>query len=363
MTSENLHDTLALLLRENEPKSPALSTTAQRTIRRRVATRWTARLGALAVVGVFGTAALAGTGGGRDNTAVIASLTQDPTLGFASTTFPLTGGPEFVPASSELRCGDPAPAPHPVDHELRLTISLGKIGFGDLVVGEAPSVIRAAVGEVTTANHGAVATSGIDFLVVEDGVIKGMISGSGVNLTQNLVGGSFSVPKSRMLVDGVFCQDGQQTIRAGIDTGMYDVLAVGRVFSTPESVALSQALGDTINSIYLNSIYLAGNTGADPTAVYLPGNYGCTQARGWGSALRGCLPEITDKAVIDEAAGTVTVVYRTKDLVEEFSTVLVSVPHVVELLSGQDGALVVTFGGGTLLGPLDPIGGSGATTD
>jgi len=354
VSSDNLHDAFALLLRANQGKKAGLSSAAVRTIRRRVATRWTGRLGAVAAVGILGTVALQGLEGGSDGghgATAPASPIATPTIGFAATTFPLTGGPEFVPALSALRCGDPAPAPHPVEHDLSLTLRLGKaFALGDQPASQGPPTVEAVVREVTVANQGAVATSGVDFLVIQDGVIKGMIAGEGVNLAQNLEGGTVSVPRSQMLVDGAFCSDGQQATPANIAPGTYDLIAVGRLFSTAESVALSQTVGDTVNTMYLNPNY-----SADPAMLYLPGIYNCKQARPWGAALRGCLPQITNSAVVDEARGTVTVTYRVKDLVDPFSAVLVSDPLTVSLVASQSAA-VATSDWRSLV-PVNPVEG------
>jgi hypothetical protein len=360
VSSDDVHDAFALLLRANQGKRAALSNVAVRTIRRRVATRWTGRLGAVVAVGILGTAALHGVEGGSDgghSATAPASPIATPTIGFAAATFPLTGGPEFVPALSELRCGDPAPAPHPVEHDLSLTLRLGKaFALGDQPASEGPPTVEAVVREVTVANQGAVATSGVDFLVIQNGVIRGMISGGGVALAQNLGGGTVTAPRSQMLVDGAFCSDGQQVTPANLAPGTYDVIAVGRLFSTAESVALSQTLGDTINTMYLNPNY-----SADPATLYLPGIYNCKQARPWRAALRGCLPEITNSAVVDEARGAVTVTYRVKDLVDEFSAVLVSDPLTVDLVASQDAAVATS--NWRSLGPVNPVEGFTVTGD
>jgi len=335
VSSEGLHDALSLLLRKHENahahspvgKRAILSADTARTIRRRVRFRWAGGIGAIVVVGGLGAVALAGADGGHNTPTVIASPLPTPTIGFAAATFPLTGGPEFVPASAGMNCGDPAPAPHPVDNDLSLTMSEGtSFALGLAGNGPRPSTIQALVRQVTDSDKGTVATSGIDFLVVQDGIIRGLIAGSGVGLAQNLAGGAASVPQSLLLAGGAHCSDGTHSSPITLTPGTYDVIAVGKFFSTAESVALSQALGDTINSMYLNA-----NSQADPSAVYLPGIYNCKQARSWGSALRGCLPEITDNAAVDESAGTVTVVYRSKGLVDAFSTVLVSEPLTVDI--------------------------------
>ena len=331
MSTEGLHDTFALLLHQHQHQHHATKTTLSadvaRAIRRRVAVRWASHVGALIVVASLGAAALTWPNRADDTPTLVAIPIPTPTIGFAAATFPLTGGPEFVPASAGLQCGDNAPAPRPVDHDLSLTIVQGtSFALGAEALGSRPTVIRAVVKETTASDKGAIATSGVDFLVVQDGIIRGMTGGGGVGLAQNVVGGTVSILQSRLLTDGVYCPDGQQKNPANISPGTYQVVAVGRVFSTPESVALAQALGDTINSMYLHA-----NSQADPAAVYLPGIYNCKQARDWGSALRGCLPEITNDATVDEAARTVTLIYHTTRLVDEFSTVLVSEPLSVDL--------------------------------
>ncbi|NTV40201.1 MAG: hypothetical protein HGA51_09665 [Demequinaceae bacterium] len=329
MSSELLHDAFALLLREHEGEAAALSASAALAIRRRVAARWVGGVGALAIVTSLAAAALLGPGDEDADRAVIERPVPTPTIGFAKATFPLTGGPEFVPASAGLECGDHAPAPHPIDRDLTLIINRGSVfAPGGVGIDPWPPIVQAVVRQTTTANKGTIATSGIDFLVVRDGIIRGVIDGSGVSLSQNVVGGTVSIPQSLLVAGGIYCPDGGQAGPSAIEEGTYDVVAIGRFFSTAESVALSQVLGDTINTMYLNP-----NDQADPTAVYLPGIYGCEEARAWDSALRGCLPEISDTAVVDEVAGTVTVSYRTRELVEEFSVVLVSEPLAIELAS------------------------------
>jgi hypothetical protein len=102
-------------------------------------------------------------------------------------------------------------------------------------------------------------------------------------------------------------------------------------------------------------MYLNPNYAADPAALYLPGIYNCKQARPWRAALRGCLPQITNSAVVDEATGTVTITYRAKDLVEQFSAVLVSDPLTVDLISSKSAA-VATSNSRSLV-PVNPVGG------
>ena len=331
MSSEGLHDAFALLLREHQSTNAPLSADAATAIRGRLAARWASAMAAALVVGTLGAIAVAGTEATHTTAAISASPIPTPSISFATATFSLTGGPEFVSASAGFKCGEPAPAPRPVDRDLSLTLSEGTVfSLGDQQLDARPTTVRAAVRQVTPADQGTIATSGIDFLVVKDGIVSGILDGTGVGLAQNVVGGAISIPQTHLITDGAFCPDGDGVTPARLTSGTYQVVAIGRVFSTAESVALSQVLGDTINVMYLNP-----NNRADPAALYLPSISNCTTARAWGSALRGCLPDITPNAVIDEAAGTVSVIYHTDELVHQFSTVLVSEPLTVELFGSQ----------------------------
>lgn len=343
MTPEHLGEALGLLLREHQHKAGPLNAAARRTIRTRVATRWVGGIGGVVAIVGLGVTAIHGAYTRGEREYVIASpapsVTTTPTIRFAAATFPLTGGPEFVPASSALECGDPAPAPHPEDHDLHLTINLANVsGFGDPVIVPGPPVVQAVVRGVTTSDLGTVATSGVDFLVIKDGVITGIIPGDGVDLSQNVAIGNVTGPQGRLLADTVRCRGNDAGDQVGVEPGTYEVIAIGRVFSTPESVALAQAIGGTINAFYLNP-----NASVEPDDLYLPGSYACEKPRPWAAALRGCLPTITGDAVVDETAGTVTVNYHTTSLVEEFSSVLVSEPLTVELVLTQDVEPLVTF--------------------
>ncbi len=327
-----LRDTFALLLREKQGQPSTLGDDAARTIRRRVALRWAGGLAGLAVMGSLGVAALAGIGDGRDADvdAVIASPIPTPTLGSASATFPLTGGPEFVSASAHLSCGEVAPQPHPVDRGIALDVIASDTATSGIPEGvtSLPPTVSAALAQTSTDDLGEVATSGIDLLVIQDGIIKGVFQGKDVAL-----GGAFARPGDAngaipLVSDWARCPPLGSPSSTGVDPGTYELMAIARVFSTPESVALYQALGYSYGARYLNP----GNI-EDPAAIYLPGSYDCKQLAKYRLTARGCLPDITDDAVVNAEAGTVTVLYNKTNLVREFSAVIVSEPITVTLVS------------------------------
>ena len=329
MTTGRLRDTFALLLREKHSRPAGLSPDAERAIRKNIALRWAGRVAALVVVGALGTAATTGAYGGRSGAdSATRSPIPTPTIGFGAATFPLAGGPEFAPASSGLKCGDPVPAPHSVGSDLKLEVTPNDSTAVSPTGSEQTAVpaVDAVVSRLTNNRIGTVSTSGIDILVVQDGIIKGMFDGDGIQLATALSNSSSSNWPNLLVAERTHCPNEPPTATSGVAPGTYQLVAIGRIFSTPESVALSQALG--------SSWYLYPGTQPDPHGVYLPGSYDCHRLDLSRSTVRACLPDITDNAAVDPKAGTVTVLYKTKQLVDEFSTVLVSEPLTATLVSG-----------------------------
>ncbi len=329
MSPGKLRDTFALLLRENHGQPATLSADAERAIRRRLALRWTGRIGALVVVGALWTA-VAGAYGGGGADSVTKSPIPTPSIGFASASFPLAGGPEFVPASFGLKCGDAAPAPHVVEHGLKLEVTptdsaaAGPLGADQAVLPSAQAVLS----PVTYEPLGTVSTSGVHILVVQGGIIKGVFDAEGTELRVALSRSKPADWPGLLVTERTHCPNESGSGPSGVTPGTYQLVAIGRIFSTPESVALSQALGSADNIQLVDS-----GTETDAHAVYLPGSYDCHQLLKFGSVLRACLPDLTDNAVVDATAGTVTMLYKTKGLVDEFSTVLVSDPLTATLVS------------------------------
>jgi len=326
MTTGRLRETFALLLREKHGKRTTLSADAERAIRRRIAVRWAGSIGAIVAVGAIGTAAAAGTYGGAGGDASHSPI-PTPTIGFAATTFPLEGGPDFVPASAGLKCGDPAPTPHSVGSDLKLEVAPSATATSPASSDSvAVPAVDAVVSHLTTHRIGTVSTSGIDILVVRDGIIEGLFDGDGTQLATALSSSS-RVDWPRLLVaERAHCPNEPPSATSGVAPGTYQLMAIGRVFSTPESVALSETLG--------SSWYLYPGTQPDPHGVYLPGSYDCHRLDLSRTTVRACLPDITKNAVVDARAGTVTVLYKTEQLINEFSTVLVSEPLTATVVSG-----------------------------
>ncbi|NYI40277.1 hypothetical protein [Demequina lutea] len=329
MTTGRLRETFALLLREKHVQAATLSTDAERAIRRRIAVRWAGFIAVLVLAGTLGTTAAAGAYGGRGGAHNAShSPIPTPTIGFAAATFPLGGGPDFVPASSGLKCGDPAPPPHSVGNDLKLEVTPSDSTVVSLPGSDQAAVpaVNAVISHLTNKRIGTVSTSGIDILVVQDGIIKGMLDGEGTQLATALSSSSRSDWPSLLVAERTHCPNEPPSNNSGVAPGTYQLVAIGRVFSTPESVALSQTLG--------SSWYLDAGTQTDPHGVYLPGSYDCHGLELSRSTVRACLPDITKDAVVDPKAGTVTVLYKTTQLVDAFSTVLVSEPLTATLVSG-----------------------------
>ncbi len=338
MTVSRLRDTFALLLREGHGKPMALSAEAERTIGRRVAIRWARRIGALAVVGALGTAAVAGAYGDLGNKDEAAeSAIPTPTFGKALVTFPVTGGPEFASAAAGLKCGDPAPIPHPKEHDLELALMPVKAwNVGDII--QTPNDLPAVAPYLTQtddADLGIVANSGISLIVSRNGVIAGVSSFTSVDVGWNSPTSEYQFPRggqysSQLIADWIPCPGEGHLDNSGIEPGTYDIVAITRVFSTPESVALYQELGFYGNGYNLDPDAL------DPQGIYLPGSYDCELSVDQNSPARACLPDYTTNATYTTENATVTMLYDTKDFVQEFSTVLVSEPLTVTIPGKDD---------------------------
>ncbi len=329
MTQGGLRDTLARLHLGNQTRGATLSSDAVRHIRRRVTVRWAGSIGALVVAGSLASTALAG-GTPTSGELATASPVPTPMFGFAAASFPLTGGPEFVPAAAGLTCGDPSPAPHSVEYGLKLEVMQGASGDASEagMGGTGVSSARAVLSPVTNDVRGTLSTSGIDILVVQDGVIKGVFDGGTAELDLAISEANPREWPRLLVIERTHCPTASGRETSAVTPGAYQLVAIGRVFSTPESVALSQAVGST------SALELLGSgPQVDPNAVYLPGSYDCRQLLSYGSVARACLPDVTNDAVVDATEGTVSVRFRTKELVDEFSTVLVSDPLTVILAS------------------------------
>lgn len=249
-------------------------------------------------------------------------------LGFSTATFPLAGGADFARASSDLKCGDAAPSPQSEAHGMRLEETTNEAWL--LTPVRYPSEVSAILTSTTNADLGVVATSGVDYLVASDGIIIGMIDGGLADFGSELPIGGPETWWASIAEEWVHCPGEPLSESGDIEPGRYELIAVARVFSTPESVAISQAIDQTYNTWYLNPEHAL-----ERYAIYLPGSFDCEQLVSWTAVARGCLPEITKNATVDPAAGAVTMTYRSKGLADEFSVVFVSEPHTVTFESSE----------------------------
>jgi len=157
---------------------------------------------------------------------------------------------------------------------------------------------------------------------------------------------------AQFVASWIHCPGDDTSTESTFEPGVYDVVGITRVFSTPESVALHQTPGLSIGNVGWN----LDPANLDPQGIYLPGSYDCAQTIAQGSPARACLPDFTPDAKFDAAASTVTMLYDTKDLVKQFSAVLVSDPVSV-FIPGRDSlAWMQGYDGGSL-GTFDSIDG------
>lgn len=331
MTTGRLRETFALLLREKHGHTATLSPDAERAIRRRVALRRAGSIGALVAVGALGMATVVGAyGGWGGGDSAIKSPIPTPTIGVALATFPVTGGPEFVSAAAGLKCGDPAPKPHPEEHDVGIALTQTNPAYaGEQIYdpGDMPAVM-AHLSQTVGMELGIVANSDISLIIERDGVVAGVVEYGPPQMGWSALGVAASSQgqnSAQLVAPWVFCPGEDTSTESSFEPGKYDVVGITRVFSTPESVALYQAVG-------LSNDFSGWNldpTRLDPQGIYLPGSYDCAQTISQGSPARACLPAFTPDAKFDAGTSTVTMLYDKKDLVEEFSTVLVSDPLTV----------------------------------
>jgi len=302
-----------------------------------MAARWAGSIGAIAVVGAMGSVTVAGALGGLsgDNVATNSPM-PTPTIGVAVTTFPVAGGSEFVSAVAGLKCGDPVPLPHPAEHDVRFALTSTNPAYaGEPIYDPAdiPAVV-AHLSQTVGTELGVVADSGISLVIERDGVVAGVIEYGPPQMGWNALGvvaSSQGQNSAQLAAPWIFCPGEDMSTESGLAAGTYDVVGITRVFSTPESVALYQALGPSndFSGWNLDPAHL------DPLGIYLPGSYDCARTIDQQSPARACLPDFTPDAKLDVAASTVTMLYNTKDLVEGFSAVLVSEPITITL-PGKD---------------------------
>ena len=354
MTGGGLRETLALLLREKHREAAFLSADAERAIRRRVAFRWAGGIGAVVAVGALGTATVAGAyGGGNGSDSAIHTPIPTPTIGVGLATFPVTGGPEFASPAAGIKCGDPAPHPHPKDHDVKIALKTTNPAYAGEKVQDPetfPSVI-ATLSQTAGARLGIVADSGISLIVARDGVVVGVVGYGPPETGWNAAGAATTFQRqhgNQLVAPWVNCPGDDPATASGIEPGRYDIVGITRAFSTPESVALFQKLGVYRSGLNLDPANL------DPQGVYLPGSYDCAQTINQDSPARACLPDFTPEAKFNADTSTISMLYDKKDLVDQFSAVLVSDPLSV-YIPGTDALAWLQDSNWQALGTFDSI--------
>jgi hypothetical protein len=297
--------------------------------------RWAGSIGAIVAVGAIGTVTVVDAFGGLSgDTAVTNSPIPTPTIGVSVTTFPVKGGPEFASAVAGLKCGDPAPQPHPKEHDVGITLTPTKPDYaGEAIQNpeDTPSVI-ARLSQTVGTKIGIAADSGISLVIERNGLVAGVLQYSQPEMGWNALGAGAAYEGqygTQLVAPWITCPGDKTSTGSTLEPGTYDVVGITRVFSTRESVALYQALGLARGGWNLDPANL------DPQGIYIPGSYDCAQTISGQSPARACLPDFTPNAKFDAAAATVTMLYDTKDFVGEFSAVLVSDPVSV-FIPGKD---------------------------
>lgn len=302
----------------------------------------------MVVVGAMGMVIVAGAfGGGSRGNGASHSPIPTPTIGVAVATFPVKGGPEFVSAAVGLKCGDPAPTPHPSEHDVRFALTqINAVSPGETIQNpDYMPAINAHLAQTPGTYLGVVADSGISLIIERDGLVAGVVSYGAPEVGWNAPGGmaaSQGEYGAQLVASWIFCLGDDPSTATGIEPGEYDIVGITRVFSTPESVALYQALGPARGGWNLDPKQL------DPHGIYLPGSFDCAQTIAGDSPARACLPDFTPDAKLDTKASTVTMLYDTKDLVDKFSAVLVSEPVTIAIPGKESLSWMQNLEGGSL---------------
>lgn len=312
------------LYRERRNESLALSREAERAIGRHVTTRWAvaaATVAFAAVVATFGwMAGVSAAGGGDSEVNPTPAGNAIP----AVVQVPVVGGPQYANRWGEFECGDPAPTARAEAPDQRLAISLTRSGVGDLATA---SLTWTAPEEDRIGRSEPVIGMGVmEVLVARDGVIVGMLITQDSTLGWQQHGHTSTVTGHATLSADQFYCIGVDDLSGAylydeveLDPGAYEAFAVSRVFATPESVALFQALTDTR---YVTVDERARQGGGD----YTPGSRGCEALQSQYVTVRACLPDVIPTATLDEVAGTVRMLYDASALPQEFDVTLVSEP-------------------------------------
>lgn len=322
MSAPQLRDALASLYREHFGAPVPLSHAAERAITRRVTMRWLTAASTAVVVAVVGSvgwsAVMSASNGGRAGDPAEAQVVP------AVIHVPLHGGPQFEHRWGELECGDTVPPPRPEAPKQRLSIDLSTSGVGVLATA---SLMWDAPAQDSPARANAVIAAGaMQVVAVRDGVVEGMVILQDTRLGWQQHGQASTMTGHATLAsDQFYCVSLDEQTGAylyhdvRLDPGTYEVVAVTRVFATPESVALFQAMSDS-GLVMIDERFRRGG------AEYGPGSQDCQALEAQKVTIRACLPDIIATAKFDSESETIRLVYDASALPQVFDVTLVSEP-------------------------------------
>lgn len=336
MSAPRLREALASLLRDRRDASASLTRDAERAISRRVTRRWGA--GALAVTAagaltfVGGTALLSATDAAEPTASAAPSPTASEPVTMAVAHIPLSGGPEFAQPDDAYLCGDLAPESLATEQDLALALALSRQTDADSAASPQAANLSVDLTYLGTGDAGTGSVGSITLLLVRDGRIAGAIENVDSELSWPLQPGSSIQTGAGVFTDFFTCKrrsaEGQHRFfNTTVASGEYDVVAVAKVFSTEESVALGQAVPPQ---------YHLDESLKDPGGIYVPGSYDCTQLLANGAMARGCLPDVATTALLDNTGESISVMYDSSALVDPFETTLVSSPVRISLIAWSE---------------------------
>lgn len=334
--SDNIARGLGDLMREAQDsfeadavEAPADVSTAARSRRRRSG----ALLGAVAVVAcvAVGAAGVGIANGGVAQPAPSVSASpsaapsEDLSVPLASATIPIAGGPQYQTQEQAVECGAPAPAPTgtvddfgvTIPAEGPLTIPPDTLSRGD---GASIDVLTTYDSEETLP----VAQDPVTLLLIKDGKVAGRFMQQGGEPYWSYTNFATFHGFSSLWPAGQFCPEVSTEISPGDDwrmlnPGEYQVIPVAHLWASEESAGLAY--------LYQEKRIQVGESGFNPRSEsLLPGSWDCQRAVDSGVVTRACLGDATSTAIVDMAAGTVTLPYTPTQLVKTFDVTVVGEP-------------------------------------
>ncbi|WP_430868259.1 hypothetical protein [Demequina aurantiaca] len=255
---------------------------------------------------------------------------EDLTVPLATATIPIEGGPAYDGVESLLECG--APAPEPTDTVDHFAVSIAEPSPLTIPADVASSGAADFVNTVITydgTESVPVAQTPVTLVLIKDGKVAGHFRPDDTALrywTYNNFDGSYG--GSGLMPLGSFCPEvsepvsdeqaqywGEYTV---LSPGEYQVVPVARVWANEEAAAL--------RLLYQGGINVANSAFSRDSAEYLPGSWDCKQAVASGWSPRVCLGDATGAAIVDMAAGTVTLPYEVDQLTTSLDLTLVGDP-------------------------------------